>query len=177
MLVQALQILAVVSILISCGHKNRKQVQTTFKFDSIHAIHISDTTIETKMNYEEIIEEFKKRYGYLSKYGLRINGIGNVIADYNVITISTPFIFDRTKLPERFMGLDLRDGTIENEMPAEFQIIDKYNEYIWAYQRFEEYVDNHHDLIRKIKQKATTDVTQHQTHHRQKHSHPYLGVF
>jgi hypothetical protein len=36
------------------------------------------------------------------------------------------------------MGLNLRNGIAENEMPAEFQNIDNHQEYIWAYQRFEE---------------------------------------
>lgn len=101
------------------------------------------------MNYDSIILEFNKQYGYLKKYGLEVHGVGNVIGDHNVISISTPFIFERTKLPGNFMGLDLRDGIAENEMPAEFQKVDNNKEYIWAYQRFEDYVDNHSELIRR----------------------------
>ncbi|HYG40338.1 MAG TPA: hypothetical protein VD908_17035 [Cytophagales bacterium] len=101
------------------------------------------------MTYDTIISKFKSQYGHLKKYGLKIHGVANLIADHNVISISTPFIFDRTKLPDKFLGLDLRNGTVENEMPPEFQNIDNDKEYIWAYQRFEEYVDNHTDIIRE----------------------------
>jgi hypothetical protein len=101
------------------------------------------------MTNEQILLEFKKQYQHLYKYGLKINGIGSLSLDYNVISISTPFIFDHTILPKNFMGLDIRDGTPENEMPIEFQNINRETEYIWAYQRFEEYVDKHADLIRK----------------------------
>jgi hypothetical protein len=149
MAIQAFEKIVIAFILFGCGSENSKYIQANSKLDSINSIYFTDTTAKTKMKHNEIIEEFKKQYGYLSKYGLQINGIGNLIAGYNVISISTPFIFDRTKLPEKFMGLDLRNGTNENEMPMEFQNIDKDKEYIWAYQRFEDYVDNHHDLIRK----------------------------
>ena len=101
------------------------------------------------MNHEVIISNFNKQYGYLKKFGLKVHGVGHLIDDHNVISVSTPFIFDRSKLPQSFMGLDLRDDTAENEMPSEFQNIDGDKEYIWAYQRFENFVDNHGDLIRK----------------------------
>lgn len=73
------------------------------------------------MNNDTVISEFNKQFGHLKKYGLKVHGIGNLISDHNVISISTPFIFDRTKLPDNFMGFDLRDGTPENEMPSEFK--------------------------------------------------------
>ena len=101
------------------------------------------------MNYASIITEFERQYGHLKGFGLKIHGVGNLIADHNVISISTPFIFDRTKLPEKFMGLDLRDGIPENDMPPEFRNIASDKEYIWAYQRFEEYVDRHANHIRQ----------------------------
>lgn len=101
------------------------------------------------MNYHTIISEFTKQYGHLEKYGLQINGVANLIGDHHVISISIPFIFDRTKLPKSFMGFDLRSGTPENEMPPEFQNIESDTEYLWAFQRFEEFVDHHADTIRK----------------------------
>lgn len=100
------------------------------------------------MNNDTIIKEFKKQFGHLEKYGLEIGGVVHLIGDHNVISISTPFIFDRTKLPKQFMGLDLRDGNVETDLPNEFKISDSNKEYIWAYQRFEEYVDNNADHIR-----------------------------
>jgi len=101
------------------------------------------------MDRQLTIKEFYEQYGYLSEHGLKVNGIAHLIDDYQVISIQTPFIFDRTKLPKQFNGFDIRNGTPENEMPTEFQIPADSNEYIWASQRFEEYVDKHTDLIRK----------------------------
>ena len=126
--------------ILSCGQKVNNNISQPITLDT-NKVQI--------MNYESIILEFDKQYGYLKKYGLEIHGVGNLIDDYNIISISTPFIFDRTKLPNKFLGLDLRDGTAENKMPTEFQNIDNDKEYIWAYQRFEDYVDNYTDLIRK----------------------------
>ncbi|MBK8087574.1 MAG: hypothetical protein IPK31_06320 [Chitinophagaceae bacterium] len=100
------------------------------------------------MSYETIITEFKKQFGHLQKAGLEIHGIANLIGDLNVISISAPFIFNRTTLPKRFMGLNLREGIAE--LPKEFQYLNSDKEYIWAYQRFEEYVDNHADIIRDV---------------------------
>ncbi len=104
------------------------------------------------MNYQSIISEFKKQYGYLQIFGLQIHGVGNLISDYNVISISVPFIFDKTKLPEKFMGLDLRSVTAVDDLPIEFRSINSHNEYIWAYQRFEAFVDKHSEEIRKTLQ-------------------------
>jgi len=100
------------------------------------------------MNYDTIIAEFNRQYGYLRGFGLRIRGIANLIDKYDVISISTPFIFDRAKLPHKFMGLDVRDGINESDLPSEFRDLDPDKDYIWAYQRFENYVDNHATLIR-----------------------------
>jgi hypothetical protein len=100
------------------------------------------------LNHEAIITEFKKQFGHLQKAGLEVHGIANLIGDHNVISISTPLIFNRTKLPEKFMGLDLREGIAE--LPKEFLNANNDKEYIWAYQRFEEYIDNHADLIRDV---------------------------
>ena len=100
------------------------------------------------MNDQEILNEFKKRYGKLRKFGLQIHGIGNLAADHNVISVSTPLIFDHRELPKKFMGLPIRNSVSTYEMPPEFQITDNENEYIWAYQRFEAYVDNNADIIR-----------------------------
>jgi hypothetical protein len=100
------------------------------------------------LNYETIITEFKKQFGYLEKAGLKIHGIANLIGEHDVIHISAPFIFDRAKLPKKFMGLNLRMEIAE--LPKEFQDINDDKEYIWAFQRFEKYVDNHADIIRSI---------------------------
>ena len=104
----------------------------------------TDTT-----SFDTILAEFRKQYGHLEAKGLEICCIANLIADHYVISVSHPFIFDRRSLPKSFMGLDVRGGTNENELPKEFQVYDQNSEYIWAYQRFERYVDAHSDLIRR----------------------------
>lgn len=101
------------------------------------------------MNYDYIISEFNHQFDHLKRFGLKVHGVANLIDNYDVISISTPFIFDRTKLPCKFMGLALRDGTSEDELPIEFRNMHSDEEYIWAYQRFEDYVDAHADLIRE----------------------------
>ncbi|HYG37366.1 MAG TPA: hypothetical protein VD908_02050 [Cytophagales bacterium] len=101
------------------------------------------------MNSQSIIAAFISRYGHLQKDGLKINGKANLIGETNVISISTPFIFDNRLIPNEFMGLTVRRGINENDLPDEFKNSDKEIEYIWAYQRFEIFVDNHSDLIRQ----------------------------
>ncbi|NJK97005.1 MAG: hypothetical protein HC905_20655 [Bacteroidales bacterium] len=64
-----------------------------------------------------------------------------------MISISVPFIFDHRQLPNEFMGLILRTDIYD--LPMEFQNIDTENKYIWAYQRFEIFVDKHVDLIKQ----------------------------
>jgi hypothetical protein len=53
-------------------------------------------------------------------FGLQIHGIANLIDKYDVISITTPFLFDRRKLPEEFMGLSIRESSYP--MPEEFEI-------------------------------------------------------
>lgn len=101
-----------------------------------------------KFDSNTILNEFKRQFGHLKKYGLKIEGVADLMGN-GVISISKPFIFDNRKLPEKFMGLNIRGGTVDTELPVEFQNLDRDREYIWAYQRFEEYVDKHADLIRK----------------------------
>ena len=109
------------------------------------------------MNSKSIISAFTSRYAHLKKYGLKIQGEANLIGDVNVISISTPFIFDNRLLPNKFMGLTVRKGINEKDLPDDFKNIDKEKEYIWAYQRFETFVDNHIDLIRQ--KLGNTDMT------------------
>ena len=101
------------------------------------------------MNDNSIISRFRSQYGHLKKFGLKVDGVANLIEDYDVIAVSVPFVFDQRNLPKKFMGLHVRVGTTENSLPPEFQNLDRDKEYIWAYQRFELYVDRHADTIRK----------------------------
>ncbi len=101
------------------------------------------------MDSKQILNEFKKRFGHLKKFGLQIHGTGNLNAGTEVISISTPFIFDHRLVPKEFMGVVIRNGIEENKLPEDFQNIDEGKEYIWAYQRFEDYVDSNSGLILK----------------------------
>jgi len=82
----------------------------------------------------------------LGTFGLKIDGIANLTYDCDVISVSHPFIFDCRLLPQTFMGLDLRSSTYD--LPSEFNDI-RNEEYIWAYQKFELFVDRHSKEIQE----------------------------
>ena len=108
---------------------------------------VKNSGIKATIDSDGILKKFTKQYGHLKKLGLEIDGIVNLGSDYQAISISTPFIFDNRVIPEKFMGLVVRSGTHETNLPVEFRNIDSEKEYIWAYQRFEKFVDNNKDLI------------------------------
>lgn len=88
---------------------------------------------------ETIIAEFNKRYKPLIKSGMEVIEIKGIERDA-VIFVSTPFMFDRREVPEKFMRMPVRQMISQNTLPQEFQNLDKEKEYVWAYQRFEQYV-------------------------------------
>ena len=97
----------------------------------------------------EILTRFQQKYKPLTKEGLRIQGLSMIDPKRkkHVIMISKPFVFDNRKLPKSYDGLEVK-GKIEGELPTEFKV-DVKQEYIWAPQRFEQYVDRCQDDIRK----------------------------
>lgn len=97
---------------------------------------------------KKVSEKFKEEFGHLSS----IRGIS--YGDYHgstwVISYSHPFIFDQRKAPPSiYLGVDVREGTPASEMPEEFQTGDVKQEYVWAYQRYEKFVDRCSDQIRR----------------------------
>jgi hypothetical protein len=97
----------------------------------------------------EILKSFETKYGYLKKKGLTIEGLAmiDVKKKKHVIKISRPLIFDNRLLPKKFEGLDIKTNIkLTNEMPTEF-MVDRTQpdwhktQYIWAFERFEKYVD------------------------------------
>src|SRR5882672_4371288 len=98
------------------------------------------------MKNEEILLAFIKEYGHLRNSGLKEISLVNEW-EYDEISITTPFIFDHRKLPHEFMGLRVKGHT--DDLPQEFENINNDTDYIWAYQRFEDYVERHADLIRQ----------------------------
>ncbi len=103
----------------------------------------------------DTLDRFEKKFAYLKKKGLRVNGLKMIDPKRkkHVIDINRPFIFDNRILPKSFEGLDLKT-VIQGELPAEF-IVDRSQpdwtkrEYIWAPERFEKYVDRCSDEIKK----------------------------
>jgi hypothetical protein len=97
----------------------------------------------------EILNHFQTKFKPLTKEGLRIQGLSMIDPKRkkHVIMISKPFIFDNRKLPKVYDGLAIK-SKIEGDLPTEFKV-DGRLEYIWAPQRFEQFVDRCGDEIRK----------------------------
>lgn len=100
------------------------------------------------MNEKEILSAFQRQYGHLTKCGLTIVGVTDKGSGKPVISLTTPFIFDHRRIPRSFRGATLSVGFQESDLPKEFQVSDISREYIWAYQRFEKFVDDNQELIR-----------------------------
>lgn len=100
------------------------------------------------MKRERILEEFAKKYEDLVSMGLRINGIAELQPNQFAISISVPLVFDNRSMPKEFMGLLVRSSTQMDELPEEFKDLDPEKDYVWAYQRFEKYVENNEAAIR-----------------------------
>ncbi|MBS1646360.1 MAG: hypothetical protein JST67_03345 [Bacteroidetes bacterium] len=97
----------------------------------------------------EVLNHFQKKFQTLTKEGLRFQGLSLIDPKRkkHVIMISKPFVFDNRKLPKVYDGLEVK-AKIEGELPLEF-IVDARQEYRWAPQRFEHFVDRCGDEIRK----------------------------
>jgi hypothetical protein len=99
----------------------------------------------------DIIAEFKKRYSNLIDAGLEVTGLATIM-DTVVIAGSRPFVFDAGKIPLTFEGYDVRINPTEpfpKEFDVEENIYGNVDEYIWAPERFEKFVDRCADEIRK----------------------------
>jgi hypothetical protein len=103
----------------------------------------------------DTLERFEKKFGYLKKKGLRINGLKMIDPKRkkHVIDVSRPLVFDNRLLPKSFEGLDVK-AIIHGDLPNEF-VIDRTRpdwqkkEYIWAPERFEHFVDRCATEIKK----------------------------
>jgi hypothetical protein len=103
----------------------------------------------------DTLERFEKKFGYLKKKGLRINGLKMIDPKRkkHVIDVSRPLIFDNRLLPKSFEGLDVK-MIIHGDLPNEFKIDRtkpdwQKKEYIWAPERFEHFVDRCATEIKK----------------------------
>jgi len=71
----------------------------------------------------------------------------------HVINVTRPLVFDNRLLPKSFEGLEVK-AVISGDMPMEFKIDRtkpdwQKSEYIWAPERFENFVDRCSDDIKK----------------------------
>jgi hypothetical protein len=103
----------------------------------------------------DTLDRFEKKFGYLKKKGLRINGLKMIDPKRkkHVIDVSRPLIFDNRLLPKSFEGLDVK-MIIHGELPVEFNIDRtkpdwQKKQYIWAPERFEHFVDRCSTEIKK----------------------------
>jgi hypothetical protein len=95
----------------------------------------------------EILKKFEAKYAPLQKKGMRVNGftIIDVRKKTHAIKISRPFIFDNRLVPKRYEGVQVK-SQIQGDLPEEFTF-DRSNpdwakqNYIWAPERFEKFVD------------------------------------
>lgn len=95
---------------------------------------------------ERVLEKFKAEFNHLP--GIHNIGYGNNHGSTWVIDYSHPFIFDQRKAPPAvYLGVDVKGGSPGSEMPEEFQTGDVKQEYVWAYQRYEKFVDRCGDQI------------------------------
>lgn len=96
---------------------------------------------------EKVVAKFQKEYSNIPR--LEILGKGICHGGTWVISIRYPFVFDKRKVPNTFLGIDVRGGTSNEDLPEEFQIGDAKKEYIWAPERYEKFVDKYMEKIRK----------------------------
>src|SRR5438874_4183586 len=107
------------------------------------------------MTLYETLERFEKKFGSLKKKGLRVNGLKMIDPKRkkHVIDVSRPLVFDNRQLPKSFEGLEVK-AVISGDLPVEFNVDRtkpewQKKEYIWAPERFENYVDRCPDEIKK----------------------------
>jgi hypothetical protein len=103
----------------------------------------------------ETLDRFEKKFSSLKKKGLRVNGLKMIDPKRkkHVIDISRPLVFDNRLLPKSFEGLEVK-AVISGDLPMEFKIDRskpdwQKQDYIWAPERFEQYVDRCSDEIKK----------------------------
>jgi hypothetical protein len=102
----------------------------------------------------DILKKFEEKYAILKKKGMHVEGLSLIDPKRkkHVISISRPFLFDNRKLPKRYESLEVK-SRVSGELPKEFTINRDTpdwhkKEFIWAPERFENYVDRCFDEVR-----------------------------
>jgi hypothetical protein len=112
---------------------------------------------EGKDVVEMVIEKFQEEYGNIPH--LRILGKGILHGGVWVINVQFPFIFDKRKIPNSFLGIDINISITNDSLPDEFKVNDPRKEYIWAPDRYEKYVDKNIEIIRQELGNSNMDKT------------------
>ncbi len=101
----------------------------------------------------DIFKRFEQRYGFLKKMGITFEGIQMIdpVRKKQAIMLTRPFIFDTRLLPKRYDGIDIK-ARIQGKLPEEFKLKDA-NDYIFAPEKFEKYVDNNLQKLREAFEK------------------------
>jgi hypothetical protein len=93
---------------------------------------------------DEIIAAFRTEYP-----GLSIRGYGNVHGCL-MLAVDRPFIFDKRKFPDVFMGIPIRYSIAD--LPDGFKL---YPRYVWAPENYLAFVDSHmHEIGLKLQDPA-----------------------
>jgi hypothetical protein len=94
----------------------------------------------------QVADRFRVEFGHLR--GLEITGPGLYHGGSWVIGASHPLIFDRRRLPEYYLGVDVR-ASVRPPLPPEFQGQEYPHGYIWSPPNYERFVDRCADEIRE----------------------------
>jgi len=94
----------------------------------------------------QIADRFRGEFGHLP--GLDISGHGIYHGGSWVIGASHPLVFDRRRLPSRYLGVDVR-ASIQLPLPPEFQGHEYPHGYVWSPPNYERFVDRCADEIRE----------------------------
>jgi hypothetical protein len=93
-----------------------------------------------------VSDRFRAEFGHLP--GLEVSGPGVYHGGSWVIAASHPFVFDRRKLPNQFLGVDVH-ASLRHPMPPEFEGQQYPEAYVWAAPNFERFVDRCGEEIRR----------------------------
>lgn len=86
----------------------------------------------------DIVDEFREKHP-----DLNIRGLGNVHGSLELVVVH-PFIFDRRKIPDSFLGLAVRKSLSE-PLPDDFEV---FSGYVWAPENYADFVDMHEKEVR-----------------------------
>ena len=89
---------------------------------------------------ESIAARFRDEFG--DEPGLRITGAGVYHGGTWVIGITHPLIFDRRRVPARYLGIEIR-ASVHGDLPLEFQTED-----VWSPSNYERFVTRCAEEIR-----------------------------